>query len=108
MSTGKDAFSQLWDGKQGQWSREDLDTLRHEAHHMVQDCRDNNLDGHLHTVYKDPLKLAKDWLGQNTMRIMEIYEDRGTKMVIIELEAFSVAAMNDPDEQVRDIGTYCF
>lgn len=96
---------------QGQfaWTAEDLDTLRHEAHHMVQDCRDNLLDQELQAVYKDPIGLAVEWLGkEKAVRVVEAYADSTEHIQVMELEAFAVAAMNDPAEQVRDIRRYCF
>ena len=44
--------------EQKDWTSEDLDTLRHEAHHLVQDCRDGSLNGILAKVYQSPIKLA--------------------------------------------------
>ena len=36
---------------QHDWTEEDYDTLRHEAHHVVQDCMDSTLDAQLDSVY---------------------------------------------------------
>ena len=41
------------------WTYEDLDTLRHEAHHMVQDCMDSELNGRLDTLYEDAVVLIQ-------------------------------------------------
>ena len=94
-----------------QWLDEDLDTLRHEAHHFAQDCLDGrNHDHNLSPIYTRPISLAKDVLGQAGIEsIAEQYRMRGASdhVVILELEAFSVAAMNDPWEQVKDIKNYC-
>jgi len=91
------------------WTSEDLDTLRHEAHHLVQDCRDGSFNGILDSVYQSPIKLAFRVMSpQRVAKIVEVYNDSTNHMVIMEIEAFSVAAMNDPLEQVRDIQKYCF
>tara|TARA_R110002012_G_scaffold10705_4_gene48512 strand:- start:1415 stop:1930 length:516 start_codon:yes stop_codon:yes gene_type:complete len=91
------------------WTAEDLDTLRHEAHHLVQDCIDNVLDGDLETVYVEPDKLIGAVLTKvQIMEILEWYEDATDTRKLMELEAFSVAIMNDPLEQVDDIQRYCF
>ena len=96
-------------GVQVSWTEEDLDTLRHEAHHLVQDCRDTYLNGRLDAVYTDPIGLAKSWLGERRiMGILNAYSDASDHIKVMELEAFSVAAMNDPAEQVRDIQNFCF
>lgn len=97
------------DSQEVAWTEEDLDTLRHEIHHLVQDCRDSELDGELHAVYTDIPSLAKEVLGYSTIqKILEAYSDRSDYHKMMELEAFAVALMNDPQEQMRDIQTYCF
>ena len=90
------------------WTEEDLDTLRHEAHHLVQDCVDRQLNGHLHFLYEDTVGLVKNVLSTDTIdRIIAAYADKPDYVKMLELEAFSVAAMNDPQEQIGDIQTYC-
>ena len=90
------------------WTAEDLDTLRHEAHHLVQDCMDGELQGRLNTVYEDWDDLAKQELGYVTIgHILETYSDLPQLRQVMEIEAFAVAEMNDPVEQVSDIRRYC-
>jgi len=94
-----------------QWTEEDLDTLRHEAQHLIQDCMDGSRNGNFRSVYKDPIALAKGTLSQRDINnIVESYRSDGASehIVVMELEAFSVAAMNNPAEQVRDINKFCF
>ena len=91
------------------WTEEDFDTLRHEVQHLVQDCRDGRRNGSLDAVYNEPIALAHKVLGRNGVQnVLETYSDASNHIKVMELEAFSVAAMNDPAEQVRDIQTYCF
>ena len=93
------------------WTEEDLDTLRHEAQHLIQDCMNGRLDGNLGSVYKDPIALAKGTLTQRQIKaIIESYAENGASehIIIMELEAFSVAAMNVPAEQTADIANFCF
>ena len=93
------------------WTEEDLDTLRHEAQHLVQDCMDGARNGRLGSVYNDPIALAKSALSQGHIEhIVKVYAEDGASehIIIMELEAFSVAAMNDPAEQTRDIQKFCF
>jgi hypothetical protein len=93
------------------WTAEDLDTIRHEAQHLTQDCMDGKPNNRLDSVYKDPIGLAKSVLTVNRYEwIIKAYsEDGASKHVIaMELEAFSVAKLNDPAEQVSDIKHYCF
>ena len=98
-----------YNSSQVQFSNEDYDTLRHEAHHFVQDCMiGTNHDSELKPVYEDPFQLAKTVLGFGSMqKIYNGYKDLGKHAVILEFEAFSVAALNDIDEQIADIEKYC-
>ena len=91
------------------WSEEDLDTLRHEAHHLVQDCMDSSLNAELSNVYTEPVELALKVLGkEKSQRVVRMYANATDHTKVMELEAFSVAQMNDPLEQVNDIKRYCF
>ena len=93
------------------WTEEDYDTLRHEAHHLVQDCRDGSLNSELASVYKRPIELGYEWLGrEGTNRVAEMYDRQGASghIQVMEIEAFAVARMNDPAEQIRDIRNFCF
>lgn len=90
------------------WTEEDYDTLRHESHHLVQDCRDKSLNARLHTVYTKPLAFAGNVLSKRRFGwVVETYGSRGDEMVVLELEAFSVAQLNNPLEQIEDIKRYC-
>ena len=96
-------------GVETNWTEEDLDTLRHEAQHLIQDCMDGSRQGSLGSVYKEPIELAKEILGHEAIgSILDAYSDSTDHIKVMELEAFSVAAMNDPLEQARDIQKYCF
>ena len=93
------------------WTSEDLDTLRHEAQHLIQDCMNGRLDGTLGSVYKDPIALAKATLSERAINsIIDAYAEGGASdhIIIMELEAFSVAALNDPADQTADIAKFCF
>ena len=96
-------------GVEATWTEEDLDTLRHEAQHLIQDCMDGSRQGALSAVYKQPIELAKEILGHEGIgSVLDAYSDSTDHIKVMELEAFSVAAMNDPMEQVSDIQKYCF
>ena len=91
------------------WTAEDFDTLRHEAQHLIQDCMDGSLNGSLGSVYKEPIELGKQILGTEGMeRIVAAYSDASDHIKVMEIEAFSVAAMNVPAEQADDIANFCF
>ena len=96
-------------GVEARWTEEDLDTLRHEAQHMVQDCMDGERQGSLMAVYQKPIELAQSVLGNDGIqRVIKAYSGASDHIKVMELEAFSVAQMNDPMEQVRDIQKFCF
>lgn len=90
------------------WTAEDFDTLRHETHHLVQDCVDGVIDGSMESLYHKPIELSREVLTtEHIGQILKVYEDSPSNVKVLELEAFSVAAMNDPAEQVKDLKTYC-
>lgn len=97
---------------QVEWTANDLDTLRHEAQHMIQDCMvGTNHDHRLGSVYNKPLDLAAATLTrEHIAHIIDTYREHGASdhVLVLELEAFSVAALNDPTEQIKDIRNYCF
>lgn len=95
-------------GGEVNWTEEDLDTLRHEAHHLVQDCMDDKIDGQLAQVYDSPTELAMRVLGpDNLSAILARYNNYPPRIRVLELEAFAVARMVDPQEQIKDVKTYC-
>ena len=99
------------ENKTPDWTANDLDTLRHEAQHLIQDCMIGNLqDDRLGPVYKDPIGLAYGVLGAETMQgINTVYRENGADnaTILLEWEAFSVARLNVPLEQSQDIARYC-
>ena len=97
--------------RQVAWTANDLDTIRHEAHHLTQDCMDGRLDGSLGSVYKAPIDLGYKVMGQGkTHWVAETYAEMGASahIQVMEIEAFAVAQMNDPIDQANDIRRYCF
>ena len=97
--------------RQVAWTAEDFDTIRHEAHHLTQDCMDGRQNGLLGSVYKRPIELGYDVMGYDkTNWVAETYAENGASghIQVMEIEAFAVAQMNDPIEQAQDIKRYCF
>ena len=97
--------------RQARWTANDLDTLRHEAHHVTQDCmgtiRGNN---ELGTIYTKPFLFAQQFFGTITIQnIVSTYKDKGAspQVQVLEVEAFAVAEMNNPDQQVSDLRKFC-
>ena len=93
------------------WTDNDLDTLRHEAQHFIQDCMvGTNHDHLLYPVYQFPIEYAQSVLGDEALRqIAGVYRANGAsdQTVILEFEAFAVAATNKPLEQAQDVRSYC-
>lgn len=100
-------------GPEVPWTAGDYDTLRHEAHHIVQDCvagriSDNSLspmfDRETWTSFvKEGLSEAKiDW-------IIEQYQKNNASphVITMELEAFAVANSISPSSIARKVGQYC-
>ena len=97
--------------QQARWTANDLDTLRHEAHHVAQDCigliRGNN---ELGTIYTKPFLFAQQFFGTITIQnIVSTYKGLGAspQVQVLEVEAFAVAEMNNPDQQVANLRKYC-
>ena len=97
--------------KQTGWTANDLDTLRHEAHHVAQDCIANGMGNNsLGTIYVKPFLFARQFFGTTQINnIISVYKNRGASdhTTVIEVEAFAVAEMNNPDQQVADLNKYC-
>ena len=98
-------------GEVADFTEEDFDTFRHEVQHFIQDCMVGNDHDHvLGPVYQEPVDVALQVLGRDyAAHIVGIYKENGANdhVLILELEAFAVAALNDPLEQIQDIKNYC-
>ena len=85
------------DGQQVKWSDNDLDTLRHEAHHVIQDCLDGTMgDGQLSPLYDTQEKWVEFVTQMNKDKIdwiMETYMSNGAtdEVLTLELEAFTAS-----------------
>lgn len=80
------------------WTEEDLDTLRHESHHLVQDCKGGvRGDKKLVPVFKNEvgvISFARPILGDERMKeIVFKYHTWGApwEVIVLEFEAFAVA-----------------
>ena len=87
-----------WSGDVVEWTANDYDTLRHEAHHVLQDCVGGELgDGILSDFFDEPdefNEFISNTLGAERARLIaELYGENGASEYVIlnELEAFAVA-----------------
>lgn len=99
-------------GRQVEWTAEDLDTLRHEAHHVLQDCVGQLFDGNIDNYYsnEESLRLVQRSLSREQIgMIMRNYTSMGATAKVLrnELEAFAVAAVQSADTIAENITTTC-
>ena len=93
---------------QVEWTPNDLDTLRHEAHHVVQDCMDRPFDGQLRPMFgKD-----KEWASfvGNAMtkeQVQFIMSKYPVSKAYTELEAFAVASTVDAGTIADKLEEFC-
>ena len=81
------------------WTEEDLDTLRHESHHLVQDCKggDGRGDNVLVPIFgseKGVIRFSQPILGYDGLeKIANLYGNWGApwEVIVLEFEAFAVA-----------------
>ena len=104
----QDKGADVEEGEQATWTANDLDTLRHEAHHIVQDC--------LHGVKGDkilePFFEGDDY---NSFIVSNLSEEKFNFILerydqedhLIELEAFAVADSVAATSIADAVGTFC-
>ena len=95
-------------GPEVDWTANDLDTLRHEAHHMIQDCAGaGHANGHLvHLFHERPQLLSfidsvYSRAEQRQLMGSDSYAGHNGYRQLIELEAFATAAVI-PADQIAD------
>ena len=86
-------------GQARTFSAFDLDTLRHEAHHVVQDCLDGKRDGRLLPLFRgqERVNFLLSYPDEKEDKIREMYLMTGhdSEDVELEIEAFAVAELVD-------------
>ncbi|QIN96988.1 hypothetical protein [Synechococcus phage S-H34] len=99
--------------EQVRWTANDLDTLRHEAIHLIQDCKDGRGDGRLVPIVgsdKERNRIALSVLGAGRVRnIIKSYVSRGANAhtIRLELEAFSFAQEIDASDITAAVRRTC-
>ena len=92
--------AKAWDGTQVSWTANDLDTLRHEGHHVVQDCNEGSMgDGKLANLFHEEDDLIEwltksSWTKDQLVSLMESLEEDGEDFhdIKLEMEAYTVAS----------------
>ncbi len=106
-------------GPEVQWTANDLDTLRHESFHLIQDCIvDGETNMALHPFFDgdgpgpatiDIDKVIDELGADKAFNIWEKYARRGAgaEEIIMEIEAFSVARYVAPGDIAAMINKFC-
>ena len=103
------------DGPEVNWTANDLDTLRHEAQHLIQDCVDGGIgDNALSPLFETDEKLL-EYLNNSTLtaaqieRIIQVYTGMGADedVLRLELEAFATAQDISADRIANVVTTVC-
>ena len=103
-----------WMNQEVDWTANDYDTLRHEAHHLVQDCVQGGLGdsqlGLLFGTMKDSREfVAEVYTPQQMRNLMGVdsYSGHNDYRQQIELEAFATAAIISPNDIADKITEIC-
>ena len=94
-------LAKAYDGNQVDWTPNDIDTLKHEAHHIVQDCVSSRLgDGVLNPVFEGDefYEFVRNaFTPEELTKIQNIYRAQGASnaVIVMEMEAFATAKMVD-------------
>ena len=96
------------------WTANDFDTLRHEAHHLLQDCKDGRVgDGRLipalSAEYLAELAEESGMTVADVAQIQETYSSKGASSEVIrnEVEAFIVANAVPASTLAETLATHC-
>ena len=101
----------LWNGSAVRFSAEDLDTLRHEALHVAQDCKDGQMTGTLDVItdQDDLVQLVSRFGVDKMKRIIAQYEQAGAspRVQLAEIEAWAVSSELPAQYVVESLRFYC-
>tara|TARA_R110001592_G_scaffold361759_1_gene673588 strand:- start:274 stop:843 length:570 start_codon:yes stop_codon:yes gene_type:complete len=97
------------------WTSNDLDTLRHEAQHLIQDCNDGTIaDSQTSLLFNDTealLKFVTDagLSKDQVQQIINVYRENGAsdEVILREIEAFAVAKSVSPHVIADKIIDFC-
>ena len=99
---------------QVKWTKNDLDSFRHEAHHVVQDCAAGSLfDGKAVSMFgkKKLLKFITDssWSKKEVKNLTKRLEQLGLneKQIYMEIEAYVVASSIPADAIADKLLEFC-
>jgi hypothetical protein len=102
-------------GPQVNWTENDLDTLRHEAHHVVQDCNEGTIaDGLMDNLFYEEQALI-DFIANSSLStdqlksLVATLENDGLSAtaILIELEAYIVAKDVEASSIANKVREFC-
>ena len=96
--------------KEVNWTANDLDTLRHESWHLVQDCRDGKVDMMIPEISDKRInEIIDDYGGAKALWVWQKYEARDlyAEGIFQEIEAFYAAETLSPEYISALIKTSC-
>ena len=103
-----------YDGEMVGWTDNDLDTLRHESHHIVQDCANSTLaDNQMDNMFnEEELKrfiASSGMTAEQLRRIAHTYKENGATddVILKEFEAFAVARSINPRDIADKLIQFC-
>lgn len=106
-------------GEETEWTENDLDTLRHESIHFIQDCIGDSIDGELDRIYDGPGGYSRiefstmdivSALGyERAQSIISTYEQNDADEIVIalELEAFYLASTQEASDIAEVMSYVC-
>lgn len=88
-----------YNGELVEFTDNDFDTIRHEAHHLVQDCLDGEIDGNMKLLFTGDARsqFLGNWGWDKAEWVREVYSDVSEELILLEQEAFSTAATVSAD-----------
>lgn len=103
------------DGKQVSWTENDLDTLRHEAHHLLQDCAKGTIGDRKMSLMFNNEKDFKRFISnsgytqEQLQQLIKHYQKQGVTGydLLMELEAFAVARSIPANLIADKLKEYC-
>jgi len=100
-----------FDGEIVEATENDLDTIRHEAHHIVQDCSDGEIDGMLVPMFTGEARsrFLSGYSRERQEQVRELYAQHGASdyIITLEVEAFAVAETVSPSSIENAVKRLC-
>jgi hypothetical protein len=102
-------------GPQVSWTENDLDTLRHEAHHVIQDCSEGTIaDGLMDNLFYEEQDLIdfvskSSFTTEQVKSLIKTLENDGlsASAILIELEAYVVAKDVEASSIANKVREFC-